>query len=129
MLFPVYPGNGWTAVHQLTSCSLFHVLNISSIHPTFQLIVPCFVVSCFLQMNCLVFLFLAMCVFIRCFVLSANCYRYFLAGLIFFNKARSTTAQRPYSTSEAHEIQRNHTSRDTFYVTESRDTFTNVTEK
>jgi hypothetical protein len=58
-----------------------------SSHQTFQLIVPWCVVSCFLQMNLLPFLFLAICVVIRCFVLWANCYRYFLDGLIFFNKA------------------------------------------
>jgi hypothetical protein len=38
-------------------------------------------------MNFLPFLFCAMCVVIRCFVLRANCYRYFGAGLIFLNKA------------------------------------------
>jgi hypothetical protein len=42
---------------------------------------------------------------------------------------RSTTARQPYSTSEAHDKPQNHTSRDTFNITESRDTFTNVTEK
>jgi hypothetical protein len=87
MLIPVYPGNGISAVHQLTSCSLFHVLISPSSHQTFQLIVPWCVVSCFLQMNLLPFLFLAMCVVIPCFVLRANCYRYFLEGLIFLNKA------------------------------------------
>jgi hypothetical protein len=58
-----------------------------SSHKTFQLIVPCCVVSCFLQMNFPSFLFLAMCVVIRCFVLRAICYRYFPSSLIFFNKA------------------------------------------
>jgi hypothetical protein len=41
---------------------------------------------------------------------------------------RSNTAWRSYSTSEEHEKPRNHISRDTFNITESRDTFTNVTE-
>jgi hypothetical protein len=56
-------------------------------HETFQLIVPCCAVSCFLQTNFYTFLFLAICIVIRCVVLRDSCYRYFRSDLILLNKA------------------------------------------
>jgi hypothetical protein len=59
----------------------------SFIHATFPLLVPCCVVSCFLRTNLSTFLFLAICVVIRCVSVSDICYQYFRSALILLNKA------------------------------------------